>query len=61
MDLCSVEIRIPRIRVFLGLPDPDSLVRGPDPDPSLFHRIFFTSLNSVKKGVGFGVGSGFVS
>jgi hypothetical protein len=27
-----------RIRMFLGLPDPDSLVRGTDPDtdPSLF-------------------------
>jgi hypothetical protein len=31
-------IRIRRIRMFLGLPDPDPLVRGtdPDPDPSLF-------------------------
>ncbi len=25
-----------RIRMFLGLPDPDPLVRGTDPDPSLF-------------------------
>jgi hypothetical protein len=25
-----------RIRKFLGLPDPDPLVRGPDTDPSLF-------------------------
>ncbi len=24
-----------RIRMFLGLPDPDPLVRGPDPDPSI--------------------------
>jgi hypothetical protein len=33
-------IWIRRIRMFLGLPDPDSLVRGinPDPDPSLFHK-----------------------
>jgi hypothetical protein len=31
-------IRIRRIRMFLGLPDLDPLVRGtdPDPDPSLF-------------------------
>jgi hypothetical protein len=25
-----------RIRMFLGLPDPDPLVRGKDPSPSLF-------------------------
>jgi hypothetical protein len=25
-----------RIRMFLGLPDPDPLVRGTDPDPSVF-------------------------
>ncbi len=33
-------IQIRRIRMFLGLPDPDSLVRGmaPDPDPSLSHK-----------------------
>jgi hypothetical protein len=48
-------IRIRRIRMFLGLPDPDPLVKGTDqdpedpaPDPSLF---------SLKKGVGSGVGS----
>ncbi len=29
-------IRIGRIRMFSGLPDPDPLVRGNDPDPSLF-------------------------
>jgi hypothetical protein len=31
-------IRIRRINMFLGLPDPDPLVRGKDPvpDPSLF-------------------------
>jgi hypothetical protein len=28
-------IRIHRIHVFLGLPDPDPLVRGMDPDPAL--------------------------
>jgi hypothetical protein len=25
-----------RIRMFLGLPDPDTLVSGTDPNPSLF-------------------------
>jgi hypothetical protein len=32
-----LRIRIHRIQVFLGLPDPDPLVRGmdPDPDPAL--------------------------
>jgi hypothetical protein len=25
-----------RIRIFLGLQDPDPIVRGTDPDPSLF-------------------------
>jgi hypothetical protein len=38
--LAVLGIRIRRIRMFLGLqdPDPDPLVRGPDPvsDPSLF-------------------------
>jgi hypothetical protein len=29
-------IRIRRIHMFLDLPDPDPLVKGPDPDPSLF-------------------------
>ncbi len=28
-------IRNRRIRMFLGLPDPDPLVRGTDPDPDL--------------------------
>ncbi len=28
-------IRIRRIRLFLGLPDPDPLVRGANPDPAL--------------------------
>jgi hypothetical protein len=28
-------IRIHRIHMFLGLPDPDPLVRGMDPDPAL--------------------------
>jgi hypothetical protein len=28
-------IRIHRIHMFLGLPDPDPLVRGMDPDPSI--------------------------
>jgi hypothetical protein len=30
-----LRIRIHRIHVFLGLPDPDPLVRGMDPDPTL--------------------------
>jgi hypothetical protein len=30
-----LRIRIHRIHMFLGLPDPDPLVRGMDPDPSL--------------------------
>jgi hypothetical protein len=29
-------IRIRRLRMFFGLPDPDPLVRGTDPGPSLF-------------------------
>jgi hypothetical protein len=34
----GIRIQIHRIRMFLGLPDPDPLVRGADPapDPSLF-------------------------
>ncbi len=34
-------IRIHRIHVFLGFPDPDPLVRGmdPDPDPSIIKQI----------------------
>jgi hypothetical protein len=30
-----IRIRIHRIHMFLGLPDPDPLVRGMDPDPAL--------------------------
>ncbi len=30
-----IRIQIPRIHVFLGLLDPDPLVRGMDPDPDL--------------------------
>jgi hypothetical protein len=35
--LTVFRIRIHRIHMFLGLPDPDPLVRGmdPDPDPSI--------------------------
>jgi hypothetical protein len=29
----GIRTRIRRIRMFLGLPDPDPLVRGTDPDP----------------------------
>jgi hypothetical protein len=31
--------RIHRIHVFLGLPDPDLLVRGMDPDPALDPKV----------------------
>jgi hypothetical protein len=34
-----------RIRMFEGLPDPDSLVRGKDPDPSDFSKV----LSRLKK------------
>jgi hypothetical protein len=27
-----------RIRMFLGLPDPDTLVKGTDPDPSIITK-----------------------
>ncbi len=30
-----IRIQIHRIHVFLGLPDPDPLIRGMDPDPDL--------------------------
>ncbi len=30
-----IRIRIHRLHVFFGLPDPDPLVRGMDPDPAL--------------------------
>jgi hypothetical protein len=36
--LAVLGIRISRIRMFLGLPDPDPLVRGMDPDPD--HSLF---------------------
>ncbi len=32
----GIRIRICRIHIFWGLPDPDPLIRGMDPDPSLF-------------------------
>jgi hypothetical protein len=41
-SVCTQRIRqCPGIRMFLGLPDPDPdpLVRGTDPDPSLFLRM----------------------
>jgi hypothetical protein len=31
-----IRIRIHRIHMFLGLPDPDPFVRGVDPDPDPF-------------------------
>jgi hypothetical protein len=30
-----IRIRIHRFHVFFGLPDPDALIRGMDPDPAL--------------------------
>jgi hypothetical protein len=30
----GIRIRIRSIRMFLGLPDPDPLIRGMDPDPA---------------------------
>ncbi len=30
--------RIHRVHMFLGLPDPDHLVRGMDPDPSIIKQ-----------------------
>ncbi len=33
-------IRVRRIRMFLGLPDADPLVRGTDPDPALDPSLF---------------------
>jgi hypothetical protein len=34
----KADIRIRRIRKFLGLPNLDLLVRGPDPDPSILNQ-----------------------
>jgi hypothetical protein len=33
-----IQIRIRRIRIFLGLLDPDPFVRGVDPDPSIIKQ-----------------------
>jgi hypothetical protein len=33
-----IQIRIRRIRIFLGLLDPDPFVRGMDPDPSIINQ-----------------------
>jgi hypothetical protein len=41
-----LRIRIRRIRMFLGLLDPDPLVRGMDPDPSNTKQIRKTPLFS---------------
>ncbi len=36
--------------MFLGLPDPDPLARGMDPDPSLFHKgVDLTAILFAKK------------
>jgi hypothetical protein len=36
----TTSVRIRRVYMFLGLPDPDPLVRGldPDPDPSIMQK-----------------------
>ncbi len=40
LAVLRIRIRIHRIHVFLGLldPDPDPLVRGMDPDPSIISK-----------------------
>jgi hypothetical protein len=43
-DIPVLGIRIRRMRMFLGLPDPEP-VRGTDPDPSLFAYIMLAKLN----------------
>jgi hypothetical protein len=56
--------------MFLGDPDPDPLVRGAELRLMMMYlcasmrkkcEIFFASLKSIKKGVGSGVGSGYIS
>ncbi len=44
-----------RIHMFLGLPDPDPLVRGMDPDPDLriLIRILLSSCKNSKKNLDF--------
>ncbi len=52
----QIRIRIHQIQMFLGLPDPDPLVRGmdpelaPDPDPSI---ILLSSSKTSKKNLDF--------
>jgi hypothetical protein len=43
-------IRIRWIRMFLGLPDPDPIVSGmdPDPDSSLFSKVLQTEIMLAK-------------
>ncbi len=47
------QFRIHRIHMFLGLPDPDPLVRGidpdPDPDPDLDPTIIILSSSKYSK------------
>jgi hypothetical protein len=40
-----------RIRMFLGLPDPDPLVRGMDPDPSIIYFVTLFDFLSLKNDV----------
>jgi hypothetical protein len=46
-----LRILIHRIHMFLGLPDPDPLVRCMDPDP-LWIRILLSSCKNSKKNLG---------
>jgi hypothetical protein len=41
LSVLRIRIRIRRIRMFLGLLDPDPLVRGVDPDPNLSIIIYY--------------------
>ncbi len=49
LPVLEIQILIRRIRMFLGLPDPDPLVRGTDPDqdPSLFSWMFWADGNKI--------------
>jgi hypothetical protein len=38
VTVLRIRIRIHRIHMFLGLLDPDPLVRGMDPDPSIIKQ-----------------------
>jgi hypothetical protein len=48
MSVAVFRIRIHRIHMFFGLPDPDLLVRGMDPDPDPSIILLSSSKNSKK-------------